>query len=434
MSFFELISLILENLSRRKGRVALTAVGVVIGTASVVVLVSLGLGLQANFTSSMYGIGDLTLVQVYPGFGGGGGGGGGIAIEQSQTKLVTDETIDEMYGISGVINVIPRDNFYSMSSLKFKRLEGYGQIIGLQLDDLANIGYTADQGTTVLTKGSVIVGAQMGRNFYDPRNPMSMPEEVDLMDQTLTMVMMKWDDQGNQVTKTVTLRVVGVLAQRMDEADYSMYMSIDDVVKYNEWVNGRRVNRTRDGYSEMLVKVDTADHVVAVTEQINQLGYQAWTMASYVQNINSFFVILQVIFGGVGAISLLVAAIGIANTMVAAMLERTREIGLMKAVGASNRDVLSVFLGEAAGIGLVGGIGGILLGWSIGQVLNVYAVAYLAGRAASQGTPAPETAVITPIWLIVFALGFSTLIGLISGLYPALRAATLVPVTALKYE
>ena len=95
--------------------------------------------------------------------------------------------------------------------------------------------------------------------------------------------------------------------------------------------------------------------------------------------------VLQIIFGGVGAIALLVAAIGIANTMAMAILERTREIGLMKAIGATNRDVLSIFLGEAAGIGFIGGMGGVLLGWSAGQIINVLAMAYLAGQAATSG-------------------------------------------------
>ncbi|HEY5668876.1 MAG TPA: FtsX-like permease family protein, partial [Anaerolineales bacterium] len=131
---------------------------------------------------------------------------------------------------------------------------------------------------------------------------------------------------------------------------------------------------------------------------------------------------------------LLVAAIGIANTMAMAILERTREIGLMKAIGATNRDVLSVFLGEAAGIGFLGGLGGVLLGWSAGQILNVLALAYLAGQSAQTGGLPPSVAVYTPPWLPVFTLIFATLIGLLSGLYPALRAATLIPVNALKYE
>jgi putative ABC transport system permease protein len=183
-----------------------------------------------------------------------------------------------------------------------------------------------------------------------------------------------------------------------------------------------------------LVKVEDASQVLDVADAIESLGYQVYTPASFVQGINSFYVILQVIFGGVGAIALLVAAIGIANTMAMAILERTREIGLMKAIGATNRDVLSVFLGEAAGIGFIGGLGGVILGWSAGQILNVLAMAYLAGQSAQTGAPPPSVAVYTPSWLPIFTLIFATLIGLLSGLYPALRAATLIPVNALKYE
>jgi putative ABC transport system permease protein len=95
---------------------------------------------------------------------------------------------------------------------------------------------------------------------------------------------------------------------------------------------------------------------------------------------------------------------------------------------------LPIFLGEAAGIGFIGGLGGVLLGWSSGQVINVLALSYLTGQSAQQGGPPPSTAVFTPLWLPIFAYIFATLIGVRSGIYPALRAATMIPVTALKYE
>jgi len=120
--------------------------------------------------------------------------------------------------------------------------------------------------------------------------------------------------------------------------------------------------------------------------------------------------------------------------MTMAILERTREIGLMKAIGATNRDVLSIFLGESAGIGLLGGLGGAGLGWLAAQGLNVVALNYLAQQAAQGGMAPPESAIGTPFWLILFAIIFATVVGLLSGLYPSLRAATIVPVNALKYE
>src|SRR5690606_29119359 len=114
--------------------------------------------------------------------------------------------------------------------------------------------------------------------------------------------------------------------------------------------------------------------------------------------------------------------------------ERTREIGLMKAVGATNRHVLSVFLGEAAGIGFLGGLGGVIIGWGLGQVLNVLIMAYMAGQSVESGAPPPSVSASTPLLLLSFSLIFSTIFGFLSGIYPALSAATLHPVAALKVE
>jgi putative ABC transport system permease protein len=322
--------------------------------------------------------------------------------------------------------------------LKYQRLEGYGNIIGVGgIKDLSELGLTAQQGTLELGRGTAVVGTMVAQNFYDPRwRPgQDPPTPPDLMGANLKLILSKWTTDGTEVRKSVPINVVGVIAETRNEPDYSIYMTIEEVASFNEWMMGRRISRSRDGYQQAVVKAQDVSQVIDLTDQINALGYQAYTPASFVQGINSFYLILQVIFGGVGAIALLVAAIGIANTMAMAILERTREIGLMKAIGATNRDVLSVFLGEAAGIGFLGGLGGVILGWSAGQVINVVALAYLAGQAAQTGgMPPPTMAVYTPLWLPVFALVFATIIGLISGLYPALRAATLIPVNALKYE
>ncbi len=446
MRFFDLFLLIIENLGRRKARVALTAVGVVIGTAAVVVLVSLAIGLQRNANEQLYGIGDLTQIQVMPNYGeysasgqvfiGPGGGGGGGSAPPPNQKLITTDSLSELAAIPGVQAVISRDWLSVGGLLTFGRLEGYASITGVGVSDLSVLGVTPASGTLSLEKGTVIVGALVSQGFYNPRwRPgMEPPTPPDLTDANLKLTLIKYTLDGTEVRKVVPIRVAGVLQEQRGEPDYMMYMSMEDVTAFNEWGIGKRINRNKDGYSQAVVKVEDARQVLDVADAIESLGYQVYTPASFVQGINSFYVILQVIFGGVGAIALLVAAIGIANTMAMAILERTREIGLMKAIGATNRDVLSVFLGEAAGIGFIGGLGGVLLGWSAGQILNVLALAYLAGQTAQTGGLPPSVAVFTPSWLPVFTLIFSTLIGLLSGLYPALRAATLIPVDALKYE
>jgi len=439
MGFFDLAALIIDNLSRRKARVALTAIGVVIGTAAVVVLVSLAIGLQQNATQSLYGIGDLTQIQVYPTYGEFTESMGmvGMASDSpTQTTLITNDTLEQFAAIPGVVAVIPRDYLYGNALLRYNRLETYANIVGVGATDLEFIGVNLEGGDYTLERGTAIIGSEISKGFYDPnwRPGQDPPTPPDLLGEQVRLLIIKWDEQGNEIRKTYQIRIVGLLTASRGESDWSIYMSLDDVTSYNEWFTGQRINRNRDGYNQAVVKVDDVSQVLQVSETITELGFQAYTPQSFVEGINSFFLVLQVIFGGVGAIALLVAAIGIANTMAMAILERTKEIGLMKAVGATNRDVLSIFLGEAAGIGFLGGLGGVILGWAAGQVINVLALGYLAGRAAEQGGPPPSTAVFTPIWLPIFTLLFATFIGIISGLYPALRAATMVPVTALKYE
>jgi putative ABC transport system permease protein len=442
MGFWDLVALIIDNLGRRKARVALTAVGVVIGTAAVVVLVSLAIGLQRNANEQLGGIGDLTQIQVMPNYGdvvNGPGGpvqvAGGPGVPSNQV-LITDQSLRDFEALPGVTAVIPRDYLQIGGMLQYERLETYANMIGVGVKDLSVMGLQAQAGSLVLERGTVVVGAMVANNFYDPRlRPgQEPPPPPDLMGANLKLVLMKWTQDGTEVRKTVPVRVGGIIAENRGESDWSIYISLDELTAFNEWGTGRRINRNRDGYNMAIVKVDDVSKVLEVTDQITGFGYMAYTPQSFVQGINSFYVVLQVIFGGVGAIALLVAAIGIANTMAMAILERTREIGLMKAIGATNRDVLSVFLGEAAGIGFIGGLGGVLLGWSAGQVINVVAMAYLAGQAAQTGGLPPSVAVFTPLWLPIFSLIFATLIGLLSGLYPALRAATLIPVNALKYE
>ena len=403
-----------------------------------VILVSLAIGLQQTANQQLYGIGDLTQIQVSPNYvegplpvGGSSGGGGPISIQ----TIITNQSLQDFSAIEGVESVTPRDFLMASSLIRHKRLETGVGIVGVGVDDLIVLGLITQQGTTVLTKGTAIIGAMVPTQFYSPqyRPGQEPPAPPDLLGQQVKLELIKWDEQGNEIRKVFQVQIVGILAENRSD-DWSMFMRLDEVTFFNEWALGRRINRARDGYPNVMVKVKDVKNVLDITDVITGMGYQAYTPQSFVQGIDNFYLVLQVIFGGVGAIALLVAAIGIANTMAMAILERTREIGLMKAIGATNREVLLTFLGEAAGIGFLGGLGGVIIGWLAGQVLNVLAMVYLAGQTAQQGGPPPSLAASTPLWLMVFALIFATLIGLLSGIYPALHAATMVPVNALKYE
>jgi putative ABC transport system permease protein len=241
---------------------------------------------------------------------------------------------------------------------------------------------------------------------------------------------------GEQVTRTVRLHVGGVLEERGGQDDDTIFMALSDLEDLNAWYDGMRTDRDRVGYSRALVIVDDPQQVLQVERTLLGEGYYAWSARSILESINLLFFIIQAVLGGIGAIALLVAAIGIANTMVMSILERTREIGLMKAVGATNRDVMSVFLGEAGAIGLLGGIGGILFGIGAAKLIDLIAVSYINSQTAASGGTIEEafTIVNIPVWLPLFALVFSLVIGVLSGIYPALRAVQLDPVAALKYE
>ena len=443
MKPLDLVRLIFGNLSRRKARVALTAIGVVIGTSAVVILVSLAIGLQRNANEQLYGIGDLTQIQVSPAYEMMEGpmvvsvsGGSGRPGEPQPARLLTNSALDELRAIPGVESVIPREYLMTGVIVKYQKMEAGVGVIGVETADLASLGIIATEGGTELVRGGVVIGAMIPNNFYDPsiRPGQEPPPPPELYGQQIQVVVSKYDSEGNEIRKNLSLRVTGVLQETRGESDWTIYFPLSEIKSLNEWAQGRRINYNKEGYSQVIVKVQDVEQVLEISDQITQMGFQAFTPQSFVQGINNFYVILQFIFGGVGAIALLVAAIGIANTMAMSILERTREIGLMKAVGATNRDVLAIFLGEAAGIGFIGGLGGVTIGWLAGQGINVIALVYLANQAGQQGGPPPSVAVYTPIWLPLFALIFSTIIGMISGLYPALRAATMIPVLALKYE
>ncbi len=213
-------------------------------------------------------------------------------------------------------------------------------------------------------------------------------------------------------------------------------MSLRDVTELNSWFAGRKVNYDRDGYDMLLVKAGDSRQVTPIEQEISSQGFIPYSQQTAIRSNNVLFIVIQAVLGSLGGIALLVAGFGIANAMVMAIYERTREIGLMKAVGARNRDVLFVFLAEAGGIGLIGGISGLLLGLAGGGILNFIATSYIGSLMAQQGAAglSVPTVVYTPPWLMIFALLFSTVVGVASGIYPALRATRLDPIQALRYE
>src|SRR5688500_1806336 len=269
MKPLDLIRLIFGNLGRRKARVALTAIGVVIGTSAVVILVSLAIGLQRNANEQLYGIGDLTQIQVSPAYEMIEGpvvqvsGGSGAPGEPQPARLLTNSALEELRAIPGVASVIPREYLMTGVLVKYQKLEGGVSIIGVDTPDLANLGLETVEGTTELGRGTVVIGAMVPSNFYDPRiRPgQEPPPPPQLYGQQIQVTVMKSDDQGNEIRKNYSLRVTGVLRETRGESDWTVYFPLEQVKTLNEWAQGRRINYNREGYSQVIVKVQDVGQV-----------------------------------------------------------------------------------------------------------------------------------------------------------------------------
>jgi putative ABC transport system permease protein len=182
-------------------------------------------------------------------------------------------------------------------------------------------------------------------------------------------------------------------------------------------------------YSSLSVRVGSPNQVPAVEDAIKKMGFNAFSLVDATRSMRQFFAVLDGFLAIFGSLALAVASIGIVNTLVMAILERRREIGIMKAIGASDADVRGLFFAEAGAMGLVGGAAGVTLGWVIGRLINFGTNIYLERQ---HFPPAQIWSV--PLWLVLSAIAFSVVVSLLSGLYPAARAARLDPVQALRYE
>jgi putative ABC transport system permease protein len=185
-----------------------------------------------------------------------------------------------------------------------------------------------------------------------------------------------------------------------------------------------------NSYGALIVRVERSSRVEAVEDKIKQLGYNTFSLLDATRGLRRFFSILDLFLGIFGSLALAVASLGIINTLVMSILERRREIGIMKAVGASDGDVQKLFFAEAGAMGILGGTFGVVLGWIIGRAINFGTRVYM--QRQQQFTP--DDVWLVPLWLVLGAVGFSVIVSLVAGLYPAARAARLDPVQALRYD
>jgi putative ABC transport system permease protein len=236
------------------------------------------------------------------------------------------------------------------------------------------------------------------------------------------------------------LKVVGLIDSKADAGirgagSAGAYIPVDFAQKLAPMqMTQTRLAGERDplanSYPALIVRANRSSQVEAIEDKIKQLGYNTFSLLDATRNLRRFFSILDLFLGIFGSLALAVASLGIINTLVMSILERRREIGIMKAIGASDGDVQKLFFAEAGAMGIFGGSLGVLLGWIIGRVINLGTRIYM--QRQQQFTP--DDVWLVPLWLVLGAIGFSIVVSLLAGLYPAARAARLDPVQALRYD
>jgi putative ABC transport system permease protein len=431
----DLVRLILANLNRLRFRAAFSAVGVIIGTTAVIVLVALGMGLYESATQDIgSSLGSMNEITVLPGAVMRAFGGSASAVSSGE-DVINQDFLEEMRRRPDVLAVTPREPV-GQSALTMRQLYLFVTAMGVDPAAIRGMGWTVQAGSLTLGRGTALLGAKTLESFVDPirRGKVSF-QPKELIGQSLTLTVVRTNDQGKREQHSVRLRIAGVLEERGGQDDYMLFLPLPTAESLNEWAAGEPINRAREGYDQASIIPRTPGDSLAIEQELLGRGFYAMSARTMMQAINILFVMIQAVLGGVGGIALLVAGVGIANTLTMAIYERTREIGLMKALGASNRDVMFIFLGEAGAIGFLGGLGGVIVGLVLSGVANLLYGVYLQSRGVSAAAAGASSSITSiPLWLPVAAILFATVVGLLSGLYPAQRAARLEPVVALKYE
>jgi putative ABC transport system permease protein len=450
MAFRDLIYLVLTNLKRMKTRVAMTASGVLVGTAAVILLISLGEGLQQNFKASIGRLGDLSLLPVSVPYDDEQsmemGSNRGSQPERGPKPVLNRDMVEEIRQIPDVAGATPYQMVGLVNVGNFRGLEMHTNQVGVDPDTFDKLGLELEIGEAILGPGKVIIGGQVGSYSFDPRKKETIQlASRDFYNQTIEVVYTRYlgdlSDPNVQVEeKTVRLQVVGVLKSIGGVVDHAVFTNLAEVETLIAWANGSRIDRDRLGYSDVLVKASNSRTGMKVEETLTEMGFKVSSPRSFIKEMNQFFLMIQAVLAAIGGIALLVSAFGIANTMVMAIYERTREIGLLKSVGATNADILLIFLAEAGGIGLLGGSGGLLVSFFLCRLVNRFGGEFISqqGAAFFSGQFGPTQLgtemLMIPAWLPAFALVFAVLIGTLSGVFPAIRAASLDPLEALRYE
>ena len=451
MRFLDLLTMSINNLRRRKVRTALTVLGVVIGTASVVVMVSLGIGLNALMMEMYSSYGSMTAIEIYN-YGNNGNNG-----TSDNPLYLTDDTVKEFLRIPHVTSASPV--LETNVILKQGVYETNTSINGVTREFMEQIplgqGKLPDPKNTEMEfiYGNAIVqwfqNSKTGKGYWDTQE---LPD-IDYMNKPMFVIFDtdayyqsrsggSGDGTPVKAPKKYLIKTAGVVKGGIDDYNsyaYGVYTDIDQlktqlkkIYKKNP-IPGQPTNKKGKPYSYFIynqayVYVDDMENVTAVQKAITDMGFQANSQMEWIEQSQQTYNMIQLVLGGIGAISLFVAAIGIANTMMMSIYERTKEIGVIKVLGCDLRTIRNMFLLESGFIGFMGGVIGVAISYGIGFIMNHFLGIgqIMTGQAGNISR--------IPLWLAAAAVVFAIFVGMAAGFFPSLRAMHLSPLAAIRNE
>lgn len=460
MKFRDMLRMSGSSLWKRKIRTILTVLGVVIGTASIVVMISLGLGLTRASLAEIEQYGGLTTITVSEqGSYYGGFDDSETAVQASEEHL-DDDVVDMIKEIEHV------EDAYPILETEALALSGgyqcYLSLRGVSAEKMRDLGIKLGQGDfpdpsagqLQAVYGNMVIG-----EFYNEKTGEGYwyngeMADIDLMTDTIMYVFdmdsyynFLWggtNEDGTAVAmpKKRIIETAGVIEGDVEEYNSNSYYVFCDIEELKKILKKEYKNKTIPGqpttasgkaykeiyYTSIMVEVDDMDYVQQVQSEINALGYQASSNAEWVQSMQGQYTYIQLALGGIGAVSLIVAAIGIANTMMMSIYERTKEIGIMKVLGCDMRNIQTLFLLEAGYIGFIGGAIGLALSYGLSGIINLVVKNLDLGMTMTVGIS------YIPLWLALVSLVFAVLVGMAAGFFPSLRAMKLSPLAAIRNE
>lgn len=449
MKAYDIVDLAARNLRESVLRNSLTTIGISVGVASLVAMLSLGIGLQklASRRLEKSGLFDTVIVSSRRDFR-------GMNREQhsdsADTRLLDESARQEIARLPHVTEAYPDIRF--VTELRYDDKPFMGMVAGLPMSARNTDAFDGMQGSYFSSNSApeAILQKSFAAELLGKTDHGDDEKTADLAKPLLGKeLVLRYAERTNNAApgadssysvyqREQHLKIVGVADLDPDSMRAAARAKVFLPLDYVEGLHVMQIGDMRDTmrgfnaqptYLTVSVRVADPKYVQQVEDGVKKLGFAAFSILDATRSLRQFFAVLDLFLGIFGSLALAVASIGIVNTLVMAILERRREIGIMKAIGASDSDVKLLFFAEAGAMGVLGGALGVALGWLIGRVIDFGTNIYLHRQALPS-----EQIWFVPWWLVAFAIAFAVVISLLSGWYPAGRAARLDPVQTLRYE